>query len=270
VENPDLTIEISGIYRMSYRNTKNIIFIVFWNVILIILIFLIQGNAFGQYRKPPNFLSQLAKDWSVGVNVGRTAFFGDISLYDEEFNEKMSKEGAWGYGFSIAREFTPVFGLRFYGLFGQLSGSNSKSTFVSNIREYSINLSADLLNMLIPENDARFHPYFIAGMGQFTFDTRLKYFDPNKADETASSTAPEFVYLFGGGAFYVISQSFDLKAEFMGRRMDNDRIDGTTNKKDNDYYSYLSIGARYKINNIPRDVRYYKRLGMKSPLIRRR
>ncbi len=54
------------------------------------------------------------------------------------------------------------------------------------------------------------------------------------------------------------------------RLVNSDRLDGTTNKKDKDYYSYLSVGITYKINNTPRDTRYYKRMGMRSPLIRRR
>lgn len=255
---------------MRQKNKKNIIYIVLWNLVFITLIFLIQGNAFGQYRKPPNFFSRLAQNWSIGANTGRTSFFGDVSLYDDEFSEKMSKEGAWGFGLSISRQLSPVFGLSGYAMFGQLSGSNSQSSFDSNIKEFSLNLTVDLVNMLIPRNNARFHPYFIAGLGQFSFETRLKYFNPNIADETASSTSPELVYLFGAGGYYVISNSFDINIEFMGRRMDNDKIDGTTSKNDNDFYAYLSLGAIYKINNVPRDVRYYKRLGMRSPLIRRR
>ena len=157
-----------------------------------------------------------------------------------------------------------------FGISFQLVKSNSESSFTSNINEYSFQLTSDLVNMLIPENRASFHPYLKAGMGQFNFNSNLKYNDPNKPDLKTSSTAPEFVFLFGGGAFYIISNSVDLNMEFMARRMSNDRIDGTPNKETTDYYSYLSAGLVYKINNIPRDVRYYKRLGMRSPLIRRR
>ncbi len=255
---------------MKQKNKKNIIYLVIWNLLLLGLIFLIQGNAFGQYRKPPNFFSKFIQDWSIDVNGGRTSFFGDVSLYDEEYDEKISKEGSWAYGFGVSRQITSILGLNGKFIMGELAGSNSRSSFISNITEYSINVTVDLANIFIPHNNASLHPYFIAGMGQFTFSTRLRYFDPNLADETASSLEPEFIYMFGGGANYVISKSFDLKVEMMGRRMDNDRIDGTLKKDDNDYYSYLSMGIVFKINNVPRDVRYYKRLGMKSPLIRRR
>lgn len=255
---------------MRHKNRKNIVYLVFWNLLIIALIILIQSNAFGQYRNPNNFLKSLSQGWAVNANVGRTAFFGDVSLYDDEFNEKMSKEGSWALGFGIIRQITYVFSLEGQVVFGQLAGSNSKSEFVSNINEYSIQLTTDLVNLLIPENRAGFHPYLKLGMGQFSFKTQLKYNDPNKPNLETESTTPEFVFLFGGGAFYIISNSFDVNMEFMGRRLNNDRIDGTPNKDDSDYYSHLSVGVVYKINNVPHDVRYFKRMGMKSPLIRRR
>jgi len=254
---------------MSAKNGKNIIFLILWNVILIALILIISNKSYGQYRKPPNFLSKLAKNWSVNANVGRTSFFGDVSLYDEEFNEKMTKEGSWAFGFSLARQLTPVFSISGDLIMGQLAGSNSRSQFSSKIREATVNISVNMVNLFIPDNNARFVPYAKFGMGQFTYDTRLVFDDPDKADITAASESPEFLYLFGGGAYYMISNSFNINLEMTGRRMDNDRIDGSANKNDDDYYSYFSLGVTYKINNVPRDTRYFKRMGMKSPLIRR-
>lgn len=252
----------------TYR--RNIVYLILWNGALIVLILLIQNKTFGQYHKPPGFFSKLAKDWSVGVNGGRTSFFGDVSLYDEEYNEKISKEGSWAYGFTISKQLTPIFGLSGQLLMGKLAGSSSKGEFVSNITEYSGSITLNLVNLLIPDNNARFVPYFTLGLGQFTYDTRLKYYDPDIADVTTASEEPELIYIFGGGVYYIISNSFNVTCEFTGRRMDNDKIDGSTsNKKDDDYFSYISVGMTYKINNTPRDTRYYKRMGMKSPLIRR-
>lgn len=255
---------------MRQKNKKNIAYLIFWNLLMLVLILLIQSTAFGQYRKPPSFFSRLAEGWSVNANVGRTSFFGDVSLYDEQFDEKMTKEGAWGCGFGIARQINFVFALEGQALFGKLTGSNSLSEFESNINEYSLQITTDLVNLLIPSNRASLHPYLKVGMGQFNFNTRLKYYNPNVKDIKVRSESPEFVYMFGAGTFYIISDSFDANVEFMARRMNNDRLDGTPNKEDKDFYSYLSVGMVYKINNMRRDVRYYRRMGMKSPLIRRR
>lgn len=254
------------------RNKKNIILIVVWNIILIFLIVFVQQNVFGQYHKPPTAIKTvLLKGWAVDANFGRTSFFGDVSLYDEEFNEKMSKEGAWAYGFIITKKITRVFGLEGQILLGQLKGANTRSNFVANITEYTANLTANLVNLFIPDNQARFNPYIKVGMGQFQFSTKLVFNDADEADVTTESKSPESLFLFGGGAFYILSNSFNIKMEFTGRRMDNDQLDGSSkNSKDNDYYSYTSFGLTYKINNSPRDTRYYKRMGMKSRLIRRR
>ena len=255
---------------MRRKNKKNIVYLIFWNLLILGLIILFQSSAFGQYQKPPTFFTRLIEGWSVNANGGRTAFFGDVALYDDQFDEKMSKEGAWGVGFGIARQINYVFALEGQALFGKLRGSNSASEFESNINEYSLQLTTDLVNLLIPVNRASLHPYLKLGMGQFNFNTSLHYFDPDKKDIVVNSASPEFVYMFGAGTFFIISDSFDATAEFMARRMNNDRLDGTPNSDDKDFYSYLSVGFVYKINNKARDVRYYRRMGMKSPLIRRR
>jgi hypothetical protein len=253
----------------SKCKANNVLPIILWNVILISLLFLVNNRGFGQYYKPPTFFSKLLQNWSVNANAGQTTFFGDVSLYDDEFTEKMSNEGSWAYGFIVSRQMTPVFGLSAQVLFGTLAGANSRSKFESKVFEYTGNLTINFVNLFMPDNDAKFFMYGKMGMGQFNFETNLVYNDPNEADKTNKSKSPEFLYLIGGGIYYTISNSFDINAEMTARLLNNDKIDGTTNKKDDDYYAYISLGVTYKINNVPRDTRYYKRLGMKSPLIRR-
>jgi hypothetical protein len=256
--------------KMRNRDKRNnIIFLIVWNLILVGLIFLIQTKSFGQYRKPPSFWSKLAQNWSVNANAGQTAFFGELSLYDDELTEKLSKEGAWAYGFAVSRQITPVIGLSGQLLIGKLEGSNSRSQFVADIMDYSVNLTLNFVNLLLPDNDAHFFLYGKMGMGQFQFESRLMFDDPNEEDLIVLPESPEFLYLIGGGAYYVISNSFDVNFDATARLVNNDKLDGTVNKKDKDYYSYISLGFTYKINNLPRDTRYYKKLGMKSPLIRR-
>jgi hypothetical protein len=131
-------------------------------------------------------------------------------------------------------------------------------------------MTFNLLNILIPDNDARFFPYIRGGFGQFKFKSTLSYNDPNKEDRVVNAKAPEFLYLLGAGGLYKINHTFDINLELISRMLYNDRLDGTKSNKDYDYYVYLSIGVTYKINNKPRDPRYYRKMGMKSKLIRRR
>jgi len=76
---------------------QNIFFLILWNAILLLLILLIQGNAFGQYKKASPRAQGWLKNWSVNINGGKTTFFGDVSLYDDEFSEKLRKESSWAY-----------------------------------------------------------------------------------------------------------------------------------------------------------------------------
>jgi opacity protein-like surface antigen len=262
----------SFIMRQRQRNKKNIILIIVWNIILIFLIVFVQNNVQGQYHKPPTaFKTIITKGWAMDVNFGRTSFFGEVSLYDEQFNEKLSKEGSWAYGFIVSKKITRVFALEGQLILGKLKGSNSSSHFVADIMEYTGNLTANLVNLFIPDNSARFNPYVKVGLGQFKFSTELVFNDANTANIRTESASPESLMIFGGGAFYSISNNFNIKLEMTGRRINNDQLDGSkNNSKDNDYYSYTSIGLSYKINNNPHDTRYYKRMGMKSPLIKRR
>jgi hypothetical protein len=249
----------------------NAYLLIAWNVILILLILMIQANAFGQYQKPHPKIGVLFKNWSVNINGGQTSFFGEVSLYDDKLTEKLSNEGSWAYGFILSRQMTPVFGLSGQMIWGTLKGSNTRSHFRADIMEYTLNTTINLVNLLIPQNDARFFLYGKLGAGQFRFESTLVFDDPEESEKHVESKAPEFLYLLGGGAFYKINHSFDINVEATARLVNNDKLDGTSNdKNDNDYYSYISLGITYKINNKPRDTRYFKKLGMKSPLIRRR
>jgi hypothetical protein len=250
---------------------QNIYLLIVWNGLLILLILLIHANAFGQYQKPPPKITVLLKNWSVNVNGGQTSFFGEVSLYDDELSEKLSKEGSWSYGFILSRQLTPVFGLSGQVIFGTLKGANTRSQFEADIMEYTLNTTINLVNLLIPENDARFYLYAKLGFGQFQFKSQLMFDEPEKQDLFVESEVPEFLYLIGGGACYKINYALEVNTEATVRLVNNDKIDGSVNNKDdNDYYTYISLGVTYNINNKPRDTRYYKKLGMKSPLIRRK
>ncbi|MFU8844471.1 MAG: hypothetical protein ACNA7V_11765, partial [Bacteroidales bacterium] len=110
---------------MRQRVTTNIIFILVSNLLLLVLILLLQGKVSGQYYKAPTTLSSLTKNWSVHASFGRTSFFGDVSLYDYEFTEKIRKEGSWAWGVGISREFFDIIGFHAQYMNGELAGTNS-------------------------------------------------------------------------------------------------------------------------------------------------
>jgi len=252
-----------GIIILGNRNRNRNIFRL---LLLVCLLFMISFPSFSQYSKrlkPKKF--EWTKNWGVNLNMGATSFFGDVSLYDDDYADKLKKESAVGYGIIFSRRINSLFKLEFQLLKGKLKGKNSKSKFEANVLEYTFNATLNIVNLLLPENNGRFFLYVKTGFGQFRFSSRLAYKDPEKEDRVVNTGVPEFVFLLGTGAYYSISPSFDFTAEVNGRMTNNDQIDGTKNKKDKDYYSYMSIGITYNINNAKQHYRKFK----KTPLIRK-
>ena len=59
------------------------------------------------------------------------------------------------------------------------------------------------------------------------------------------SRVPEFVYFFGGGFYYNLSDNFGVTADLSIRRCQNDKLDVEDKNGDFDYYSYLGVGIIY-------------------------
>ena len=239
-------------------------------ILVIILYFLSINESHGQYKEDPFFDKEIFKHWSINFNSGRTSFFGDVTAYDDELSEKLSKESSMGYGFNIARQISPVVGLGVEFLMGKLVGSTSVSNFETNIIDYNFHITIDAANLFMPGNNANFLPYGKFGLGQFKFDSKLCFDDPEKDDIIVDTGIPEFLYMFGGGINYRLSNSFNINAEISLRMINNDKLDGKSSSSDEDYYSYLSFGITYKINNVTGTIRDYKKMGRRFPLIRRR
>jgi len=250
-----------GLNAERYKASPDALIVIF---LLLIFVFPITTNAqYSKRIKPKKF--EWTKNWGVNLNMGATSFFGDVSLYDDDYSDKLKKESSVGYGIIISRRINPLFNLELQFLKGRLKGKNSKSKFEADVLEYTFNTTLNFVNLLLPDNNGHFFLYAKMGFGQFRFASRLTYKDPEKEDRIVDTGVPEFVFLMGVGAYYSISPSFNFTAEANGRMTNNDQIDGTKNKKDKDYYSYISIGITYNINNAKQRYRKIKR----TPLIRK-
>ncbi|RLD59927.1 MAG: hypothetical protein DRJ05_05625 [Bacteroidetes bacterium] len=237
----------------------------------IMVLFLFESYSYAQYERPSYSWSNMLKHWSVGLSIGQSSFYGDVSLYDNELSDKLSTEGSWSYGFKVARQLTPVIGIQGQLLFGELKGKNSISSFEANINQLSVNATLNFVNLLLPGNDSKFFLLVKMGFGQYIFDSRLRFNDPNKPDIEVNTGTPEFLFVMGPAVYYKISNSFNINADMDVQWANNDKLDGTTNNnKDDDYYTYLSVGITYKINNVNRSARGFRHKGGKFSLIKRR
>lgn len=227
---------------------------------LLAILFCIPDTAFSQYWGNRH-KNKLLRDYTINANFGITSFFGDLSIYDDDFVKKLSRESGPGYGLIAAKYFMDYkFAVAGQILFGQFEGENSNSHFEASIFEYNIHGRADIKNIFWPAKkrgwsvpDCKVKPGAIvyAGVGQFLFDSKRTFTDPNEPELPREKTGvPEFVYFFGGQAYVEIACTYRFTFDLALRQARQDKLDVKWDNINFDYYSYLSIGITYKIKSL--------------------
>jgi len=186
--------------------------------------------------------------WSVNINSGLTSYYGDLSLYDTNPVDKLSKESGLGMGLQVSKYFGSAFDLSGQLLFGKIKGHKDELSFRTKLFEYSLQARVDFVNLLSEKKNHRFHITGFAGVGHFLFDARMWEYeagDDNVSEEV--SNVPEFVAFAGGGLYYMLSDNIAVTTDLALRRSQNDKLDNYTKGNDFDYYTYLSVGITYYI-----------------------
>lgn len=208
--------------------------------------------------------------WAFNVNFGKSSFYGDVSIYDDNFSEKLSKESDWAYGLIVRKEINPVISIGPQVLFAKLKGENSTSYFEGDIIEYNVNATINVMNLLLPSNDAKFYLLGMVGVGQFLFSSKKIVTNTGAQQEVTENTGiPEFVYMFGAEGAFRLTDNIDLMAGMVLRQARNDKIDVTTNKDDWDYYSYLLAGITYTLKTKETTSRNFKKIRGRYPMKKR-
>ena len=150
--------------------------------------------------------------WSVNVNGGLTSFFGDLSLYDTDIADKLSKESGPAFGVLLSKNINDKFAITGQILYGTLKGQNSTTVFNANILELNIQARVNFINLFSPDNLSNFDVYGYLGLGQFTFKSeQYKLEDPSDISIEDTGT-PEFVYFFGFDKIMaVLTNDFNLR-----------------------------------------------------------
>ncbi len=187
--------------------------------------------------------------WSININAGQTSFFGDLSLYDSDIMGKLTNESGLAYGGIFSKHFSDKFSMGGQLLLGKLKGENSNATFNADVLEYNFHGKVNLVNLIFPDNLTNLDFTMYAGIGQF----RFKSIQVNKKEGTTSiedTGTPEFVYFFGMGLDYKITDRFGVNADISIRQAQNDKLDDLKKNDNNDYYSYISVGVTYYIESL--------------------
>ena len=188
--------------------------------------------------------------WSISINGGLTSYYGDLSINDANFGEKLAKESGTAMGVTLNRHFNKIISISGQLLLGKLESNNSNVSFYSNLLEYNLHLRIDFLNLFTPADFNKFGITSYAGIGNFLFSTTSYELQDDIPKTTIHKTrVPEFVYFFGGGIYYKVTDKIGLSADLAIKQCQNDKLDNYVNGGDYDYYSYLSFGFTYYFNN---------------------
>jgi len=217
-----------------------------------------------QKSTSPVKTNNFEKYWSINTNIGANLFYGDLNVY--RWYPVTNNKNMWklGYGITVNRQFTPVFGLRGQLLNGKLSGTKRQydngspcnQYFDANIFEYNINATINFSNLIFKyKPERKFSVYGFLGIGMANWETEKKdlYTDAviarngyDKAGGTFQRTN-ETVIPAGLGINYSLNDNWEINLEGSLRPVNNDILDATEGGFDYDIYSYNSLGVTYKL-----------------------
>lgn len=186
--------------------------------------------------------------WSVNINTGLTSYYGDLSIYDKDPVNKLSRESGLGLGIQVSKYFGSAFDLSGQLLFGKIKGHKDELSFRTKLFEYSLQARVDFVNLFSEKKNHRFHFNGYVGVGHFLFDSNMWEYEgdgDNPSEEVTS--VPELVAYLGGGFYYMLSDNIAITTDLALRRSKNDKLDNYTKGNDYDYYTYLSVGITYYI-----------------------
>ncbi|MEZ5195961.1 MAG: outer membrane beta-barrel protein [Bacteroidales bacterium] len=217
---------------------------------LLVLLTLLVGISIPQITSAQGWGGKRSKpglwdDWSVNLNAGLTSFFGDLSKFDSEIMEKLSKESGPAFSGIITKHINNKFGISGQLLYGNLQGENNlQVAFEASVIEYNISGSVDFINLFSPDNLSKFGIIAYGGVGQFIFQSqKIDYREESPSVVQQKTGTPEFVYFFGLGANYDIGDRFAVTLDFAMRQAQNDKLDDYKTKDDSfDYYFILKHG----------------------------
>jgi len=206
--------------------------------------------------------SILWQNWSVNLNVGFTSYFGDLSQYDLEGVNKLMYESKPSYSVKFTKYIRDIFGISgqvIYGGFG--SDYRPEHSFETRLVEYSLQAGIEVFGLLFPQKSTSYGLEVYVGTGQFLFrTTKFTDFDNQQASGSYTTGVPEFVYFFGGGLFFNVSERIRITTDLSIRQAQNDNIDKYLANGNFDYYSLLSFGITYSLGKIIAPVRDEPRL----------
>lgn len=196
--------------------------------------------------------------WNLNVNGGTSLFFGDIkekSFWPQTYANHT--EWRMGAGLMLGRQFTPFFGLRGQGLYGQLSGikTSADEYFQSDYIEFSLNGTFNLNSLIAGYSPERkLNVYLLAGVGLTNYNSTLYRLSTAQVmakrgfgnGQGIGGRTLVGVAIGGVGISYKISHHLSINLESADHFVNSDAMDLCSKNFKYDIYNYTSLGVSIK------------------------
>lgn len=195
--------------------------------------------------------SILRSNFNIQPNLGLSQYYGD-------FNEKTfwNQHPRFAFGAVLGYQINPIFGLRGQFLKTNLYSERSDQNIVfsSNLWDaglnVTININEVLANYIASINKKSVLKFYLySGAGISSFKSKLNDLETGDLIIEHTSRQNEFFLPLGAGAVCKLSNNYSVNLEysdhtiFGGTKLDfTDKV-----KKNNDHYSYISLGLQIRI-----------------------
>lgn len=193
----------------------------------------------------------LWSNWMIGVGGGLSSYFGDISVYDAEGSKKLTNESGSCWSITMTKV---LIANKLY-LSGQFMEGNLKATkntlsFRTKLYEYNFHLKLDVAGLWRKDKSQNFGVITYAGIGQFFYNAqKFTYNGDYGVYSNLKPGKPEFVFFFGGLAYYKLNQKLRLNLDLSLHQCRTDKMDNLVKSDSFDYFSMFSAGINYYIKS---------------------
>lgn len=196
-------------------------------------------------------------NWEVGFNLGMLSYLGDVSQ-PKDPSSLLTNSTDFGYGLSLAKQITPLFGVKGNLVLGKLKGkaNSSNFTFNSDLVEAMINASVNFSELCWGANRKQLvNVYGLVGLG-------VGNFNGSTVNKSTGAIIRSFGHHEGGGingyeidgignlglsVAIKLGSNVNATIESAFKFTSDDKLDGVSGGFKQDVYNYTSFGIAYKL-----------------------
>jgi hypothetical protein len=199
--------------------------------------------------------------WYIGLNLGTSKFYGDISGKNSGFSNSNPFSGdfyndrGFMYGLMLTKRFNGIFWTRLNLLTTTLGSENESLNlyFKSDLIEMSLSGIVSISEMMGGHDpDRLLNVYAFAGVGMVSYRAWKRQMETDSLIETEGTgrrKAANMVFPFGLGVDYRVTPQFTISGEFTLRHLQTDRVDAHGGDRGmNEGYGYINLGLHYQFD----------------------